>query len=76
MEFSVICVDALDSDQLQAYIDDGYSFIRTRYHPEMSEISEIQGDSVFAQFPGIAYVTPIRISAVIAVGKPPELLSI
>lgn len=75
MKFNTIDVKDLQPDELQDYIDKGYSFIKTKYHPEASEIAKVEGAVVFSQFPGIAYATPIRLSAVIAVCKPEELVS-
>lgn len=70
-------VKELDAEKLQELFDDGYCFVSTRATQQvLAEIVEIGKSIIRVQLPDVAYVTPIRISAVSAVHKPEELTSI
>lgn len=70
MQVTTKAVRNLDLDKLQALIDEGFTYVTTKFNREISKVVEVRGGVVHAQFPGIAYATPVRIDTVIAVHKP------
>lgn len=70
MQVTTKPVRNLDPDELQALIDDGFTYVTTKLNRDLAEVVEVRGGSVDVQFPGAEYVTPIRISTIIAVHKP------
>lgn len=70
MHVTTKAVRALDADKLQALIDEGFTFVTTRFNQAISEIVVVRGSTVDVQFPETAYATPVRIDTITAVHKP------
>lgn len=70
MHVTTKAVRTLDADKLQALIDEGFTYVTTRFNRTLAEIVVVRGSTVDVQFPETAYATPVRIDTIIEVHKP------
>ena len=71
MHVTTKAVKDLDRKTLQGLVNEGWTYISTQY-PGLAKVEKVWDEIVNVRYPGVAYVTPIRLSAVTAVHMPDD----
>lgn len=77
MEFTTKPVSNLDQDQFLSLVDEGYSWVSTRFFEEVASVTGFdQHGNLWVMWQSMPVSTPLRLSAISAVHKLDEEVSV